>query len=178
MFGIIAAPVLAATMPKMSDLPLSRTAIHAMLIVAVGSFFWRIGQSFPGSNPDFCEWLNRPHLQFHYPCKACDWVDANVTPTLPNDRPGRLINEFTWGGYLAWRLGPRYQTLLDGRTQTVFAEEFWRSTLLAPDDDARAAFLARVNADVAIIPVQKSRFRTAVRRSSTGAACIAMNMRK
>ena len=71
---------------------------------------------------------------------------------------GRLINEFTWGGYLEWRLGDRFQTLLDGRTQ-VFSGDFWRATYLN-GSQPRRRFLANVEADAAILPASGSAFRS------------------
>jgi hypothetical protein len=160
-FGMIAGPVLATTMPRLSDKPLSRVAMHAVIALALLSFVYRVVESFPSRDTDFCAWLNRPHLKFSYPCKAAAWVEANITPML--DSPsGRLINEFNWGGYLEWRLGPRFQTLLDGRTQ-MFTADFWNSTLLAPDDQTKASFLAKQNAHVAILPAGKSAFREALK---------------
>jgi hypothetical protein len=126
-FGIMAGPVVTATMPRLSDKPLSRTLMHVVMAIALLSFLWRVVEAFPSRDTPFCDWLNRPHLQFSYPCKAADFVEANIHPAS-----GRLINEFNWGGYLEWRLGPHFQTLLDGRTQ-LFNAQFWQSTLLAPD---------------------------------------------
>jgi hypothetical protein len=70
------------------------------------------------------------------------------------------VNEFTWGGYLEYRLGGRYQVLLDGRTQ-LFAPEFWRATYLA-GPDPRLRFLADVRADAAVVPAGSSVFRHAL----------------
>jgi hypothetical protein len=73
---------------------------------------------------------------------------------------GRLINEFTWGGYLEWRFRDRYQALLDGRTQ-CFSPELWRVTYLA-GQEPRKDFLSRTRADVAILPAGRSVFREAL----------------
>jgi hypothetical protein len=88
-----------------------------------------------------------------YPTAAADYVDASP-------RTGRLINEFNWGGYLAWRLGDKYQVFVDGRTQ-LYDETFWRATYLGTDADIAAA-IKQSNADVAIIPRRNSRFRAAL----------------
>jgi hypothetical protein len=71
-------------------------------------------------------------------------------------RTGRLINEFDWGGYLAWKL-PGYQVLLDGRTQ-LFPPSFWRAAYL-DDRSETTHLLASITADAAVLPVKKSRFR-------------------
>jgi hypothetical protein len=75
-----------------------------------------------------------------------------VTPVT-----GRLITEFSWGGYLEWRLGDRYQLFLDGRTQ-LFSPEFWRATYLSGQEERRR-FLSHVRADAAILPTGSSLFR-------------------
>ena len=49
-------------------------------------------------------------------------------------RTGRIINEYTWGGYLSWRLSPRFQVLLDGRTH-VYPPEFWRTVYGSGDEE-------------------------------------------
>jgi hypothetical protein len=110
----------------------------------------RIAVGFPLSTP-MGQWVNRRGPA--YPVAAADYVDAL-------SGRGRIINEFNWGGYLAWRLGGKYQVFVDGRTQ-LYDEKFWRSTYLGTDDDIAAA-LAPFNADVAIIPRRKSRFRAAL----------------
>ena len=68
----------------------------------------------------------------------------------------QIINEFSWGGYLEWRLGPRFKTLMDGRTQ-LFDAEFWHDTYLN-GEDARRRKLATLSADAAVLPVKGSLF--------------------
>jgi hypothetical protein len=162
LFAMIAAPVLAATLTRrIGDRVLARPIVHVAVCISLLTFVTHVIRDFPkrGGEAAFCEWLNTAPRHFYYPCAAADWVEANLKP-----RTGRLINEFNWGGFLAWRLGaPRsgYQTLLDGRTQ-MFTPAFWRKTMLAPDDATRMEFFKTLDADVAILPVQKSRFRNAV----------------
>lgn len=73
-----------------------------------------------------------------------------------------MINEFTWGGYLAWRLQDRFQVLVDGRTQ-VYSGKFWASTYLG-DEHRREEFLSTIDADLAILPAEKSLFRASLER--------------
>ena len=103
------------------------------------------------TSPD--QWINRhgPDVP-GYPAEAADYVAQHVRPDHH-----RLINEFTWGGYLAWRLGDRYQVLMDGRTQ-LYTPAFWRSMYLDPKD-ALAQSLSDVRADAAILPASRSRLR-------------------
>jgi hypothetical protein len=121
-----------------------------MLAIALLVSTTRLAVGFPISTP-MNQWINRRGPA--YPVTAADYVDA-----LP--RRGRIINEFNWGGYLAWRLSGKYQVFVDGRTQ-LYDEKFWRSTYLGTDDDIAAA-LVMFHADVAIIPIRKSRFRNAL----------------
>jgi hypothetical protein len=105
------------------------------------------------------EWLERngPTMP-GYPTVAAAFVEARVPP-----RTGRLINEYTWGGYLSWRLGPRFKVLLDGRTN-LYTPEFWRKTYLSGPDE-RAEFLKSIDADAAILPTGGSRFEPALRQA-------------
>ena len=84
-----------------------------------------------------------------FPADAADYVDDRISRRAI----ARLINEFNHGGYLAWRLGDRYQTFLDGRTQ-LFAPEFAK-TYLGSRPDA-AAIILQAGADVAIIPAARA----------------------
>jgi hypothetical protein len=73
-----------------------------------------------------------------------------------------MINEYSWGGYLSWRLRPRgYQVLLDGRTN-LYPPEFWRKTYLSKNPDEVGAFLTSLDADVAVLPTGSGRFRPAL----------------
>jgi hypothetical protein len=154
MFAFIAAPLLAASLPRMRDEILARRAVVAVLAIALGAATIRIVLGFPHNVP-LERWLNRRGPA--YPTESAAWVEQNITPRAP---VGRLINEFNSGGYLAWRLGPKYQVFVDGRTQ-VFDEPFWRATYLGADADA-ARVIETSDADVAIIPRRTSRFRAAL----------------
>jgi hypothetical protein len=151
-FAFVAAPFLAAVLPPMNDRVLRKVPIAIILGVALAAGLVRIGMNFPRASTPMETWINRrgPAVGA-YPTAAADFVEKNVTP-----RTGRLINEFNWGGYLEWRLGDKYQTFLDGRTQ-LFAPEFWRATYLGSDEDAARA-IAAADADVAILPARKPRF--------------------
>ncbi|MGH7215522.1 MAG: hypothetical protein ACREIT_12220, partial [Tepidisphaeraceae bacterium] len=102
-------------------------------------------------------WLNRHDAEVAngYPCEAADFVDARVAPDN-----GWLINEFNWGGYLAWRLGEKYQVLMDGRTQ-LYDAGFWRR-IYGVDSEGQLQFLSDVTADAAILPARRSALRNAL----------------
>ena len=158
MFAFIAAPQVAAALPRMPDAVFARRPVVAMLAVALFVSTIRITAGFPWTTP-MNLWVNRRFPV--YPTAAADYVDTSP-------RAGRLINEFNWGGYLAWRLGDKYQVFVDGRTQ-LYDEKFWRATYLGTDADIAAA-IKQSNADVAIIPRRKSRFRAAI--ESLGWRCV------
>lgn len=152
-FAVGAAPVFAVTLPRLSERLLARPAVCAIVALVLAAGTWRIGTSLPGPDQAFDQWLNRHGPDAPgYPSAAAAFVEVNVRPAT-----GRLINEYTWGGYLEWRLGDRYEALLDGRTQ-CFSGEFWRLTYLA-GDEGRRDFFSRIRADVAILPARRSLFR-------------------
>ena len=155
-FAVTAAPLLAGALPRLSERALGRPLIWltAAFVLAAGA--WRVGISLPGPDRHFEEWVNRHGPDTPgYPTAAAAFVEQNVRPAT-----GRIINEYTWGGYLEWRLGQRFQTLLDGRTQ-CFSGEFWRVTYLS-GDEPRREFFSRIRADAAILPARRSTFRDAL----------------
>lgn len=59
-------------------------------------------------------------------------VDFMSTRSLPQP----IYNEYHWGGYLIWKLYPRYQVFIDGRADVygdVFFEEFMATHAGAPN---------------------------------------------
>jgi hypothetical protein len=154
LFALAACPALVVTMPALKDRLLSKPPIVILLAMILAMSCWRVASSFPSSSTSLATWLNRHGPETPgYPCAAADYVDASVTRST-----GHLINEFSWGGYLSWRLADRYQVLLDGRTQ-VYPQSLWQATYLG-DDLNRKHFLATVEADAALLPVTKSAFRS------------------
>ena len=157
LFAIIAAPLAAVALPGLSDRVLSRGPVLATLALSLGVGVWRVSREFPTRRITLAQWMNRlgPSVPA-YPTAAADFVADHVPPAH-----GRIINEFNWGGFLEWRLGSRYQTLMDGRTQ-LFTRQFWSATYLG-DATTRTALLADAHADVAILPKQKSLFANELR---------------
>jgi hypothetical protein len=157
-FAIVAAPIAAATLPALSDRLLGRGALCAAMscILAIGVA--RVFNAFPERDTPLSTWLNRHGPDTPgYPCDAADFVASRVKP-----ESGRLINEFSWGGYLEWRLGDKYQTLLDGRTQ-LFVPELWKCTYLGEPAD-RQRFLGQLGADAAILPTHNSIFHESLEK--------------
>lgn len=148
--AIIAAPLLAATLPATRARALSRRPVLtlAALVLLVGSV--RVVLAFPGRDMPLGEWLNRHGTDAPgFPAAAADFV----RPLTPR----RIINEFTWGGYLAWSLGPQTRVFVDGRTQ-LYSADFWRRAYLSDPPDV-TPLLRDAGASAAIVPVNRSRFR-------------------
>lgn len=157
LFVLIGAPVFAATLPRFSDRMLHRRPVVAILTVVLVMCVGRLCLDFPRAGMPLDAWLNRNGADAPgYPTGAAAYVEQHVRPTT-----GHLINEFSWGGYLAWRLGPRFQVLVDGRTQ-LYPPELWQATYLGTEAQRRQ-FLGSIRADAAILPVKGSQFRDALK---------------
>jgi len=155
-FAIIAAPIFAAVLPKLSDRILTRPSIVAAFAAALVLLAFPIARAFPPPDRSLSSWLNRngPDAP-NYPCAAADFVERNVPA-----KTHHLICEFTWGGYLEWRLGPKFQTLMDGRTQ-LFPAEFWNTLALGSLPERRAYF-AVMPADAAVLRARHNPFGEAL----------------
>ena len=153
LLAIAACPPLAAGLGGGSGRVLARRGVRWGTAAVAVACLIRVAVDFPSRDVTLSAWLDRlgPDVP-GYPCAAADFV-ADRVPR----RTGRLLNEFTWGGYLGWRLGDRWRVLLDGRTQ-VFPADLWRATYLGTDADRRT-FLARQSADAAVVPARHSLFR-------------------
>lgn len=151
LFAIVASPALAVALPRFSGRVLRKPAFGAILSVVIAMGVVRVACAFP-YRQSFDQWVNRHAPEAPgYPCSAAAYVEANVRPAS-----GRIINEFTWGGYLEWRLQGRFRVLMDGRTQ-VYPSAFWHATYLG-DDAQRRRVLIGARADAAIVPAQKGIF--------------------
>ncbi|HWE93462.1 MAG TPA: hypothetical protein VG269_05755 [Tepidisphaeraceae bacterium] len=151
-FAIVAAPIFARTLPRHEGGILGSRLVCALMVIVLAGGVWRLVDSFPRSNMKMEAWLNRHGPAAPgYPCAAAGFVADRVMPTT-----GCIINEFSWGGYLEWRLGDNYRTLLDGRTQ-LFAPAFWHATYLGSEQQ-RSGYLSNVRADAAVLPIRNSRF--------------------
>jgi hypothetical protein len=157
LFAIVAAPILAQCLPRLSERPFANRwlwpAVTALLIF--GGV--RIAGAFPSRAMALNDWLNRHGPDAPgYPTSAAAFVDRSVRPDT-----GRLLNEFSWGGYLEWRLANCFQVLADGRTQ-LYPPHFWRATELGTPNDLQS-FIVIQSADAAIVPAKPSgRLRTAL----------------
>jgi hypothetical protein len=145
LFAFVGAPLLGAALPSMPGTILRSRVTWAFVAVALSVGLFRVANGLPRRDAaGEAAWLNRLPGTKGYPCEATDYLLAHVTP-----RSGRLINEFGWGGYLAWRAAGRYQVLIDGRTQ-LYPPEVVEATYLgvgAPSPE----FLRDADADAAIV---------------------------
>jgi len=154
-FAMVAAPMFTRAVPALADRVLARTVVRLAVMVILGYGLYRLVTEFPGPGRSFDSWLEgQDPTMPGYPAYAARWVEHNVTP-----KTGRLINEYDWGGYLGWRLGPRFKVLLDGRTN-VYPPEFWRKTYFGSYEEL-TELLESVNADAALLPVG-GRFQSAL----------------
>lgn len=150
-FAICAMPLLTVALTGISDSVLSRPLLRPVLTGVVALAFVRVLISIPGDHQlDRFVVRHGPDAPV-YPSQAARYIEANLSPTT-----GRLINEFNWGGYLAWRLGDRYQVFMDGRTQ-LYTADFWQRTCLG-DSFASRDLILNARADLAVLPIRKSRF--------------------
>jgi hypothetical protein len=56
-----------------------------------------------------------------FPKGAVDWIEENKPA-------GNIINTYSWGGYLIWRLSPDYPVYIDGRAD-LYGDDFIYSYL-------------------------------------------------
>jgi hypothetical protein len=152
-FAIFAAPTLAVTLPRLSEAILSRRSTQYAVAALILATLIRLAIAFPSPTTPLSAWLNRHATDGGgYPTSAADYVLKSV-PT----RTHHLISEFTWGGYLEWRLNYPWQVLMDGRTQ-LYSADFWKSVYLGSPTD-RKTYLATLSADAAVVPAKGSTFR-------------------
>jgi hypothetical protein len=148
-FAPIAAATLATSMPRLSATALSRRAARVAIACVLVAGAMRLTFAFPGAGVPLSAWVNRHGPETPgFPTEAADFVALRT-------RSGRIINEFSWGGYLAWRLGDKYPVLLDGRTQ-LYPPQLWRQIYAKPKSTLP---LNDYHASAAILPINRSRFR-------------------
>jgi hypothetical protein len=160
-FAIFACPIFAVVLPRMSDLVLARRPLKLATIAVTMLIAGRCAIAFPRDSTTMDTWLTRTGDadSLRYPTAAAAFVEREVPPVN-----GRIFNELTWGGYLIWRLGDRYQVFMDGRT-LIYTPEFWQTTYVSNEDAGRDALLREQHADAAILPLTKSRLHDSLIRN-------------
>jgi hypothetical protein len=121
LFAVAAAPIFARHANAWLDarpagartLALRATSAAAVVALALGAGAAAVRAAQLAGGP---RGSSSPALApFQYPEAAVDWI-ARERP------PGPIYHRLGDGGYLIWRLWPRYQVLIDGRLE-VFGEE-------------------------------------------------------
>jgi hypothetical protein len=85
--------------PAARSLPWINSAILSLALLAV--LLKVVDASLPATNEQY--------IATRVPVQAADYLEQ-ARP------PGPLFNAYNWGGYLAWRLYPKYRVFVDGRT--------------------------------------------------------------
>jgi len=157
-YAILSAPILCATLPRLSDRPLGRPVVVGAMAIILLVGLVRVVQLFPSGTVPVEAWVNRngPDLP-GYPADAARFVKMHVKP-----KTGRIVNEFSWGGYLAWELKDRFAILSDGRTQ-LYTSDFWKAAYFGSEAE-QLRLLANTKADAAILPVRRSRYEVLLRK--------------
>lgn len=156
LFVIVGAPMLAASLPMLRGQLLARPLVLTALAIVVSLALFRVAWDFPSRQTTLAQWLNRHGPDTPgYPTGAADFIAKNVPPAH-----GRIINDFSWGGYLAWELGPQFQVFMDPRTQ-VYSAAFWQRTCLG-DQQMMIETIRPIRADAAIVPLTSKRLVVAL----------------
>jgi hypothetical protein len=79
-----------------------------------------------------------------FPVDAAEFLAAS-------ELAGNLAHPARWGGYLAWKLPPRFKTATDGRV-THFGPELAREWSLGIDSPAREEIFAKRGIDLVVVP--------------------------
>lgn len=124
LFALAAAPIFALHLGRWLDdgtrIPLARqpalgAVAIAALVLVTGVVTRADVATFTGPRGS----RDRALADFWFPERAVDWIDRHRPP-------GPLYHRLGDGGYLIWRLWPRYRVLIDGRLETygekLFAE--------------------------------------------------------
>jgi hypothetical protein len=153
LFSIVAIPLLSAAAPTLRDHVLGKPLVRAVLSLCVVLALAKISLALPHRTTTADQWINRhgPDVP-GYPVEATNFVAQHITP-----QSHHLINEFTWGGYVEWKLGERFQVLMDGRTQ-LYTPRFWHAMYVDPKERLTST-LSGIEADAAIVPADRSRLR-------------------
>jgi hypothetical protein len=153
-WAMLVAPLLACCLGgNLSDGVVGRPAIRVVLtiVLIVGAF--RLINGLPPTGDTLATALAR--RPSGYPVAAAEFVAGNIPR-----QSGRLVNDYSWGGFLAWRFAGERQVLLTGNT-SIYGRVVWDATYFC-DDATRRQTLATTNADAAVVPVSGSPIATAL----------------
>ncbi|PYM66835.1 MAG: hypothetical protein DMD79_02190 [Candidatus Rokuibacteriota bacterium] len=107
---------------------------------------WRMVASWRGWPPAGVVDRLRPTLG------VADVFPAGATAYLRSHAlPGRLLNEYIWGGYLIWSLYPDYRVAIDGRAAVYGPRRFGEHVIVVDLHPGWRGVLDRLGADVAVL---------------------------
>jgi len=85
------------------------------------------------------------------------WFPENAAAFIERENlPGQIFNSYNEGGYITWRLGPRYSDYIDGRGDPFGEELFVRNVVLLgtpPDSPEWQREAERYNINTIIVPL-------------------------
>lgn len=103
-FAPLASGVIARWMPAYNP-QIDKYAVNAVLIVgALGAFVWYMPS----------QAVLQEHIASEYPVQAVRYIRNHTLP-------GRMFNDYAFGGYLVWTRAPGHKVFIDGRGD-VFEE--------------------------------------------------------
>jgi hypothetical protein len=86
------------------------------------------------------------------------WAPDAVASESLKGRQGRLVTAFNWGEYALWHFGPTLKVSIDGRRETLYADETVKAQgAILEGASAGLAVLARLNPDYVWLPVQSEK---------------------
>ena len=155
LFGIIAAPVLAiqinAALERRADSgrlswwlkePQGWWPVNLLLLLVIPML---IVLKMPRENTEAARIQS-----WFYPIEACRFLQEQ-----PVYGEGRLLNNYDWGGFLIYKLYPKYKVSIDGRADLHYGH----MTAAIRDFEAMSpewqAFVESVNPDVILLPINK-----------------------
>ncbi|MBI3909749.1 MAG: hypothetical protein HY320_02310 [Armatimonadetes bacterium] len=101
---------------------LAAVTVSLTLMSQAWRVYPRTGQGWHAPPVSVQGWFDHVTGQSLFPRAAASILAQDPTP-------GRLFNDYAWGGYLIWRLYPRWQVFIDGR-----AEVYYHSSYDAQED--------------------------------------------
>lgn len=88
---------------KAANINLRNRFVNILLVVVAIAYIW-------------VYFDKKAPLPYRYPVKAADFIEKN-------DLKGNMYNEYGYGGYLLYRLYPKYKVFYDGRTDVYLCCE-------------------------------------------------------
>ena len=115
LFAVVVSPILAEQLTGLIQLKLKpqkqSNPIHLISIAAIILISVIIGQRFIQTNAN-----QQKAEESAFPKAAADWI-------IENKPEGKMFNAYNFGGYLIWRLYPKYQVYIDGRAD-LYGKDF------------------------------------------------------